>query len=152
MGKRLDSPEFLVRRPVTRSMGRVKEKTVSVKVDKSQAAFPQAEPIRDEFYLGLIRSLPSVVSLMGPCIAHHLRLPGHDGGTGMRPGDNQTVPLLDAEHKVLHSAKWGDKRYWAFTGVDARLCASWLYELYLVGWSHERAIKIIHQRQPKEGM
>jgi hypothetical protein len=152
MGRRLESPEFLVPRPIVRPMNRIREKVETVKVDKTTAAFPQVEPIRDEFYLDLLRQLPSIVSSMGPCIVHHLRLSGHDGGTGMRPGDNQAVPLLDAEHKALHSAKMGDKRYWAFTGVDARLCASWLFELYLSGWSFERAVEIIQKCQPREGV
>jgi hypothetical protein len=152
MGKRIEDPNFLVQHGPLKSMGQTKEKITSVKVDKTKMTIPQAERIEDEFYLNLVRSLPSIVSGFGPCIVHHLRLSGHDGGMAMKPGDNHVVPMLDAEHKILHSPKMGDKRYWDFTGIDARLCAAWLYESYLGGWSYERAVEIIRQCQPKDGI
>ena len=150
---RINDPAFLVRTRPLRSMNREKKPVESVKVKKDMLPHAQHEPIWDEFYLDLIRHLPSIVSGYGPCIAHHLRLPGHDGGTGMKPGDDQVVPMLDIEHTELHSVKVGDKRDWAFHGIDAGLCAAWLWSLYTAGaWNYAQAVYVIKQCQPKEGV
>lgn len=120
---RIEDPNFLVKRPILRSMGREKIKTESVKVDKSNMAIPQKEHVRNDEYLDLVRALPILVSGMGPCIVHHLHL-NHTGGIGKKPDDSMIVPMMDFEHKTLHSPAWGDKRYWSHHGIDARLCAA----------------------------
>ena len=149
MGKRLDSPEFLVCRPVTRSMGRVREKPVSVKVDKSQAAFPQAEFLRDEPYRRWIASLPCCICGRPDVQCAHVRY-GLAGGMALKPSDDRTVPLC-----LSHHVEQGpdEKGFWAFYGIDPILLSSWLRTSYLKDRNDtEYAIYIIRQCQPKEGV
>jgi hypothetical protein len=58
-------------------------------------------PGMSEAYLASIRRLPSCVSGMTPCQAHHLQIK-EERGVGMRARDKWAVPLTFAEHHNLH--------------------------------------------------
>lgn len=56
---------------------------------------------RDPAHLAWVRTLPSVVSGGGPCVAHHIIGAGQ-GGMGTKASDLLTFPLTPMEHHELH--------------------------------------------------
>ena len=75
---------------------------------------PKNKPIRDKRHLDFIRRLVCATCLApAPSEACHIRA-GGDGGMGMKPGDNRTIPQCHSCHMESHT---GEKRYW----VDMRL-------------------------------
>ena len=58
---------------------------------------------RCDDYLAYVRSLPSVESGQLGCVAHHAI--GNRYST-LKTSDYFTIPLTDAEHKILHDKAW----------------------------------------------
>ena len=88
----------------------------------------KTKPIRSTKHLQFIRKLPCCVCGQMPCDAAHIRI-GMFGGTGMKPGDDCTVPLCAPCHARQHqhgeatfygasigSAKWLAKRLYQYSG------------------------------------
>lgn len=67
--------------------------------------------IRSRKHLAYIRSLPCLAcKASAPSQAAHIRT-GTNGGTGIKPGDNYTVPLCPTCHHKQHQI--GEQSFWA---------------------------------------
>lgn len=76
---------------------------------------PREFRIRDARYLSRVRSHGCLICGM-PAQAHHLTK-AEWTGTGMKVGDNWTVPLCALCHHDLH--RFGDEQtWWDMNGVD----------------------------------
>ena len=83
--------------------------------------------IRSKEHLSFIASLPCCISgTIGESQACHIRTGWF--GMGIKPGDNMTVPLHWAIHRVQHSKK--ESTFWdQFNGIEsAKELARMLYE------------------------
>jgi len=71
-------------------------------------------PLRDKKHLALIRMLTCVrgINCMGDVVPAHIRK-FSDGGTGIKPSDNLTVPLCVGCYDLMHK---GEVTFWG--GVD----------------------------------
>lgn len=56
----------------------------------------------------------------GPIECAHVRI-GTDGGTGIKPSDEWTIPLCAAHHRLLHSD--GEPRFAAAHGLNLKAIA-----------------------------
>lgn len=83
--------------------------------------------LRDIKHLRFVRTLPCVWCFKRPCHAAHIRKNG-DGGTGIKPSDNRTVPLCPSCHYIQHEQ--GELIFWyRFGGYEkAIVLAKKLYE------------------------
>lgn len=59
-------------------------------------------PVRCKKHLAFIRSLPCVRCGCNESQAAHIRI-ASDGGMGMKPGDNYTLPLCHVCHSAQHN-------------------------------------------------
>lgn len=68
--------------------------------------------IRSEAHKAFVRSLPCAARnehCAGPIEAAHVRM-GSDGGMGMKPGDDNIVPLCRGHHETQH--RQGEYPFW----------------------------------------
>lgn len=80
--------------------------------------------ISDKNHLVFIRTLPCVRTGRKTVQAAHIRM-GTNGGMGMKPGDNFSLPLDYREHERQH--RIGESQYWP--DIDAVIqLANALYE------------------------
>lgn len=76
----------------------------------------QPDPRRSRSHLDFIRGLPCCACGRGPrSEAAHIRA-GTDGGMGIKPSDQWTVPLCNRHHREQHDK--GELTFWASRGVD----------------------------------
>lgn len=83
------------------------------------------KPLRDKRHLQFIRKLPCCVCGKMPSEAAHIRM-GYFGGTGMKPGDDCTVPLCKPCHTEQHQL--GEVAFWAASIGSAKWLAKRLYQ------------------------
>lgn len=88
-------------------------------------------------YLAKIRRLPSCVSGLGPCEAHHLRVKA-ERGVGQKATDRWTVPLTPGEHTrdsdAVHRVGSRQEAAW----FKARGIAN-VYELAAALWANRHS-------------
>jgi len=76
---------------------------------------PKNPPLRSPAYRKWLRSQPCMVTGRTPCDPHHVKLFGN-GGMGIKPPDNDCVPLAHEVHMLLDSAGWSEwalfESYW----------------------------------------
>ncbi len=84
---------------------------------------PKNKPIRNKSYLARVRLLPCVVCQrplrFGESVrAHHAISGGRVKGMGTKSSDDETIPLCDTHHRLLHHdfITWeknhGTQDYW----------------------------------------
>ena len=72
----------------------------------------------DPKHLANIRKLPSCISGMRPCEAHHLRVK-NERGIGLKATDKWAVPLTPEEHREVHRVGSRKEEDWfAVRGID----------------------------------
>ena len=78
------------------------------------------ERIRDAKHLQRIREMECLGCGDTPCDPAHIRA-WHEGGMGLKPGDDLVVPLCRACHERQH--RHGEKTFWqAVFSVNRELC------------------------------
>lgn len=87
--------------------------------------------VRSPKHLKFVRSLPCLRCGRAPkSEAAHIRA-GTDGGTGLKPGDNWTVPLCSMHHKI-QSSQYGkamsEREFWGLKLDKAKEIANDLYQ------------------------
>jgi hypothetical protein len=87
--------------------------------------------LRSSSHLAFVRRLPclgcGVPPQDAPIQAAHLRFRGGDGGMGLKPSDNQVVPLCATCHHIQHTK--GEPAFWAAAPVrDPHAIAHALYQ------------------------
>lgn len=82
--------------------------------------------IRDRKHLAFIRELFCCVCLAPEPQAAHIRV-GNSGGTGLKPGDDCTIPMCAKCHAKQHS--FGEYFYWRSALTNAQQLAEYLYEI-----------------------
>lgn len=93
----------------------------------------QGEVKRDANYLALIRRCPCLSCDQDPAgVAAHVRMTRTGkpiAGTGMKPGDQWTLPLCDACHTSGPGAQHrvGEVMFWADLGLDPLVICQRLY-------------------------
>lgn len=98
-------------------------------------SIPKAEIIRDREYLDWLRGQRCVVSLDLPpdgCDPAHVRM-GAGGGMGLKPGDNNALPIRHDLHAEQH--RIGEIEFWrkAFNGNPRLMMAcvrAYAHEMY----------------------
>jgi len=80
---------------------------------------------RSKTHLAWVRTLPCVRCGRFPCDAAHVRI-GTDGGMGLKPSDQYTVPLCRTCHRHQHQI--GERRFWGDLGVSGRDVSLLLYQ------------------------
>ena len=80
---------------------------------------PKLKKKKDEQYLSWIRKQPCIVCYRTPCEAHHVRTAANSG-MGIKPGDDQAVPLCPLHHRELHQigVQTFCEKYWVDIGYQ----------------------------------
>ena len=102
---------------------------------------PKSKKIRNRKFLEFVANHPCSLNLLsddwcrGGVQAHHLLKP-YDGnrGMGMKSGDNNSIPLCQYHHMLLHDIKGGEDSFWESYGLDSnfgRTYAEYLYNRFL---------------------
>ena len=95
--------------------------------------------LRDKGYLVWLSEQPPLVMGFGDTVAHHVRLFGN-GGTGIKPPDDDCIPLSDSTHKDVHH--YGERRVlferYGFTVKDMRVICD-RYRAEYLDWQKRRA-------------
>jgi hypothetical protein len=86
---------------------------------------------RSAMYLAFVRSqLCAVTQTDHGVVAHHVRMPPHGGGVGLKPSDYRTVPLNQMRHLELHQV--GEKTFWKRAGVVPEMVMAELLHLWIM--------------------
>jgi len=102
---------------------------------------PKTKKIRNKRLLQFVAEHPCALNLLsddwckGVIQAHHLLKP-YDGnrGMGMKSGDNNSIPLCQYHHMLVHDIKGNEDQFWVSYGLDAdfgRTYAEYLYSKFL---------------------
>lgn len=92
----------------------------------------QPEQIRSASHLKFVRGFVCIAFGHGNHVcdgkteAHHVRT-GTNGGTGMKPGDDFTIPLCTAAHRELHDG--GETSFAILHGLDLLAHAARLWRI-----------------------
>ena len=78
---------------------------------------PKTKAWRSNKYLEFIRSQPVLIEGQGETVFHHVRIDGN-AGTGLKPGDNFTIPIPKLVHDAFHAGKESDREFLERHGID----------------------------------
>ena len=74
---------------------------------------PQPKPtrLRDKKYLDWLKDQPPLIAGQGDTVYHHVKLFGN-GGRGIKPPDDDCLPLAKSVHDLIHSSgkRGGEKQ------------------------------------------
>ena len=70
---------------------------------------PKDYYLRDQGYLDWLKGQPPLILGRGDTVYHHIKLFGR-GGTGIKPPDDDCIPISDSIHQRIHNSKYGEKR------------------------------------------
>lgn len=96
--------------------------------------------IRNRKHLDWLKTLPCTACGRGPCDPAHIRI-GGNGGTSLKPGDDNAVPLCRDCHTKQHG---GERSFWRDKLDRARDLAN---GLYVITGQDEMAIPMIYRFQ-----
>jgi hypothetical protein len=64
---------------------------------------PKQKQWRSKEYLEWLRNQPPLIQGTGETVSHHIKLFGN-GGTGIKPPDDDSIPISDSIHQRIHSS------------------------------------------------
>jgi len=87
--------------------------------------------VRDKNYLRWLAQFPCVICNVkdGTVVSHHVRV-GQAGGVGLKPGDDNCLPLCNTHHMELHNYPLGEETFLTVNGIDHEEKTKEYYELY----------------------
>ena len=88
--------------------------------------FPKLKPLRDKFYLSLIRQIPCLSCGSLPSQSAHIRM-GFNA-MGIKPSDSRTLPLCHSCHHRQHTMS--EKKFWKDLGIDPIKTSDNLYKIF----------------------
>ena len=78
---------------------------------------PKTKAYRSKKYLKWILTQQVLIKGQGETVYHHVRIDGN-AGTGLKPGDNFTIPIPKLVHDAFHAGKESDREFLEKHGID----------------------------------